>query len=101
VPRRQLLHYFGEQLDKDCGFCDNCRHPKERFEGEEAVGLALRAVVQTEARFNLTHIGQVLLGLSNPHIESYAHNALPVYGQGKEAGRRAILALSAAAVFAQ
>jgi ATP-dependent DNA helicase RecQ len=43
-------------------------------------------VVQTEARFNLTHIGQVLLGLNNPHIESYAHNALPVYGQGKELG---------------
>jgi ATP-dependent DNA helicase RecQ len=84
--RRQLLHYFGETLEEDCGFCDNCRHPKERFEGREAVGLALRAVVQTEARFNLTHIGQVLLGLSNPHIESYAHNALPVYGQGKELG---------------
>ena len=84
--RRQLLHYFGEQLDKDCGFCDNCKHPKERFEGEAAVGLALRAVVQTEARFNLNHIGQVLLGLSNPHIESYAHSALPVYGQGKELG---------------
>ncbi|GAB3859203.1 DNA helicase RecQ [Hymenobacter terrigena] len=84
--RRQLLHYFGEQLDKDCGFCDNCKHPKERFEGEAAVGLALRAVVQTEARFNLNHIGQVLLGLNNPHIESYAHNALPVYGQGKELG---------------
>ena len=43
-------------------------------------------MVQTEARFNLDHIGQVLLGLSNPHIESYSHNALPVYGQGKALG---------------
>jgi ATP-dependent DNA helicase RecQ len=84
--RRQLLHYFGENLDTDCGFCDNCKHPKERFEGEEAVGLALRAVVQTEARFNLDHIGQVLMGLTNPHIESYGHNGLPVYAQGKELG---------------
>ena len=84
--RRQLLHYFGEIMDTDCGFCDNCRHPKERFEGEEAVGLALRAVVQTEARFGLDHIGQVLLGLNNPHIDSYDHNALPVYGQGKALG---------------
>jgi ATP-dependent DNA helicase RecQ len=81
--RRQLLHYFGESLDKDCGFCDNCRHPKEKFEGREHVGLALRAVVQTEARFGLDHVAQVLLGLSNPHIESYGHNGLPVYGQGK------------------
>ena len=84
--RRQLLHYFGEQMHTDCGFCDNCRHPKERFEGEAAVGLALRAAVQTECRFNFEHVTQVLLGLNNPHIESYAHNALPVYGQGKELG---------------
>ncbi len=84
--RRQLLHYFGEVMDQDCGFCDNCRHPKERFEGEAAVGLALRAVVQTENRFNLNHVGQVLLGLSNPHIESYGHNALPVYGAGVALG---------------
>ncbi|GAA4499793.1 DNA helicase RecQ [Hymenobacter ginsengisoli] len=81
--RRQLLHYFGESLDQDCGFCDNCRHPKEKFEGREYVGLALRAVVQTEARFGLDHVAQVLLGLSNPHIESYGHTGLPVYGQGK------------------
>jgi ATP-dependent DNA helicase RecQ len=81
--RRQLLHYFGEHLDQDCGFCDNCRHPKERYDGTEHVGLALRAVVQTEARFGLEHVAQVLLGLSNPHIESYGHTGLPVYGQGK------------------
>jgi ATP-dependent DNA helicase RecQ len=81
--RRQLLHYFGEQLDTDCGFCDNCRHPKEKFEGVEHVSLALRAVVQTEARFGLDHIAQVLLGLRNPHIDSYGHDGLPVYGQGK------------------
>jgi ATP-dependent DNA helicase RecQ len=81
--RRQLLHYFGERLDQDCGFCDNCRHPKEKFDGTEHVGLALRAVVQTEARFGLDHVAQVLLGLRNPHIDSYGHDGLPVYGQGK------------------
>ncbi|HWZ22623.1 MAG TPA: ATP-dependent DNA helicase RecQ, partial [Cytophagaceae bacterium] len=30
--RKQLLFYFGEHLEKDCGFCDNCMHPKEKFE---------------------------------------------------------------------
>jgi ATP-dependent DNA helicase RecQ len=60
------------------------RQLKEKFEGSAHVGLALRAVVQTEARFGLDHVAQVLLGLSNPHIESYGHTGLPVYGQGKE-----------------
>ncbi|MCW3118586.1 MAG: ATP-dependent helicase RecQ, partial [Chitinophagaceae bacterium] len=35
--RRQLLHYFGEFVHKDCGFCDNCVKPKEKFEGQDFV----------------------------------------------------------------
>ena len=82
--RRQLLHYFGEVYDKDCGFCDNCRHPKERFEAKNEMLLALQAVVQTNERFGLEHIGTVLMGMKNAHVESYGHNKLPVYGQGKD-----------------
>ncbi|SHI64921.1 ATP-dependent DNA helicase RecQ [Hymenobacter daecheongensis DSM 21074] len=81
--RKQLLHYFGEHFEKDCGFCDNCKHPKERFEGKDEVHMALKAVVQTEERFGLDHIGTVLMGMNNAHVESYGHNALPVYGLGK------------------
>jgi ATP-dependent DNA helicase RecQ len=82
--RKQLLHYFGEHFEKDCGFCDNCKHPKERFEAKNEVVLALKAVVQTDERFGLDHIGTVLMGMNNPHVESYGHDKLPVYGQGKE-----------------
>ncbi|TGE13791.1 DNA helicase RecQ [Hymenobacter elongatus] len=81
--RKQLLHYFGEHFEKDCGFCDNCRHPKERFEAKDEMLMALKAVVQTEERFGIDHIGTVLMGMNNAHVESYGHNALPVYGQGK------------------
>ncbi|RYU76430.1 DNA helicase RecQ [Hymenobacter persicinus] len=82
--RKQLLHYFGEHFEKDCGFCDNCKHPKERFEGRDEVLMSLKAVVQTEERFGLDHIGTVLMGMNNAHVESYGHNALPVYGLGKD-----------------
>ncbi|MBO0360957.1 DNA helicase RecQ [Hymenobacter sp. BT186] len=82
--RKQLLHYFGEHFEKDCGFCDNCKHPKEKFEAKEEVLLALKAVVQTEQRFGLDHIGTVLMGMNNAHVESYGHNGLPIYGQGKD-----------------
>ncbi|UOQ65494.1 DNA helicase RecQ [Hymenobacter volaticus] len=82
--RKQLLHYFGEHFEKDCGFCDNCKHPKERFEAQREVELALKAVVQTEQRFGLDHIGTVLMGMNNAHVESYGHNGLPIYGQGKD-----------------
>jgi len=82
--RRQLLHYFGEVFDKDCGFCDNCRHPKERFEAKDEMLMALQAVVQTNERFGLDHIGTVLMGMKNAHVASYGHDKLPTYGQGKD-----------------
>lgn len=82
--RKQLLHYFGEVFEKDCGFCDNCKHPKERFEAKNEVLMALKAVVQTDERFGLDHIGVVLMGMNNPHVESYGHDKLPVYGLGKD-----------------
>jgi ATP-dependent DNA helicase RecQ len=40
--------------------------------------------VQTEQRFGLDHIGTVLMGMNNAHVESYGHNGLPIYGQGKD-----------------
>jgi len=82
--RKQLLYYFGEHLDTDCGFCDNCMHPKEKFEGKEDVALALETVVQTEERFGISHIAAVLVGMENDYTRSYKHDQLKVFGKGKD-----------------
>ncbi|HSZ25853.1 MAG TPA: DNA helicase RecQ [Cytophagaceae bacterium] len=82
--RKQLLFYFGEHLEKDCGFCDNCMNPKEKFEGKEDVLLALEAVLQTEQRFGISHIACVLAGVENDYTRSYKHDQLKVFGKGKE-----------------
>ncbi|MFC6998530.1 DNA helicase RecQ [Rufibacter roseus] len=82
--RRQLLHYFGEQYDKDCGFCDNCVHPKEKFEAQEQLVLALKTVVQTNQRFAIDHLVNVLIGVKSQHVDSYSHHELEVFGAGKE-----------------
>ncbi|CAN5904562.1 DNA helicase RecQ [soil metagenome] len=86
--RRQLLHYFGEEYGKDCGFCDNCLHPKEKFEGEAEVLLVLKTVVQTDQRFGMDHIVAMVTGLSNQYVTSYGHDKLEVFGQGKEQDAR-------------
>src|SRR3954462_5360966 len=40
--RRMLLHYFGEKYNKDnCQNCDNCLHPKTRFEAQDDIALLL------------------------------------------------------------
>ncbi|MFN8436072.1 MAG: DNA helicase RecQ [Cytophagales bacterium] len=82
--RRLLLHYFGEHLDKDCGYCDNCMKPKIKFEGMEEVLLALKAVVLTENRFTVSHLVDVLRGEMNEYVESYKHDDLDIYGEGDE-----------------
>jgi len=80
--RRQLLFYFGEMLEKDCGYCDNCKGKKESFEAQEHLTLALKAVEQTDARFGITHLCSILCGIENEYSLSYKHTELEVYGKG-------------------
>src|SRR4051812_44144439 len=60
--RKFLLHYFGEEFDeKGCGGkCDNCRNPKQKFEGKEDISLALEAVQETKEKHKTKDIINVL-----------------------------------------
>ncbi|PWJ56967.1 ATP-dependent DNA helicase RecQ [Dyadobacter jejuensis] len=82
--RRQLLSYFGEYFENDCGFCDNCMKPTEKTKIQEEVVLILQAVEKTEQRFDAQHLADVLTGTDNQYIKSYEHNKLDVYGKGLE-----------------
>jgi ATP-dependent DNA helicase RecQ len=82
--KRQLLHYFGEFLSEDCGYCDNCLKPKEQYEGQQYVETALQAALQTGERFGINHLVAVIRGSENQYVMSYDHNQLAVYGKGKE-----------------
>ena len=83
--RRQLLHYFGEEYDRDnCQGCDNCVHPREQFEGKEFVSLALQSAQATGERFGLNHLVDVIRGSENQYVLSYDHNTLEVFGKGSE-----------------
>ncbi len=82
--RKQLLHYFGEEYKEDnCGMCDNCVHPRERFDGMEFALMVLQAVKQTNERFGLGHLVHVLRGVEDEYVKSYGHFDLPIYGKGK------------------
>ncbi|MBD2756256.1 DNA helicase RecQ [Spirosoma validum] len=82
--RRQLLGYFGEFLDKDCGFCDNCIKSTEKFKVQHEVVLALQTVLQTDQRFDVAHLADVLTATNNQYVTSYEHDRLAVYGKGRE-----------------
>ena len=81
---KQLMSYFGEVYEKDCGFCDNCKRPKEMFSAKDLIVLALRAIIESNQRFGMTHLINILRGSQSQHIKSYKHENLPVYAKGKE-----------------
>jgi ATP-dependent DNA helicase RecQ len=82
--RRQLLGYFGEFMEKDCGFCDNCLKSPEKFKAQHEVVLALQTVLQTDQRFDVAHLADVLTATGNQYVTSYEHDRLDVYGKGRE-----------------
>ncbi|MFB0945685.1 MAG: ATP-dependent DNA helicase RecQ [Spirosomataceae bacterium] len=83
--RRQLLSYFGEHMATDCGFCDNCVHPNRRYQIEQEAVLALNTVMETEERFSLSHIADLLTANpENAYIKSHQHDTLKAYGKGLE-----------------
>lgn len=81
--RRQLLSYFGEYMEKDCGFCDNCMKPTPRIKVQEEAVLILKAIQQTDQRFDGDHIADIITATDNIYVTSYEHNKLEMYGAGK------------------
>ncbi|WP_291725472.1 DNA helicase RecQ [Bernardetia sp.] len=81
--RRQLLHYFGENVEKDGGFNDNTDNPKPKFEANEHIEWVLKAVKETEERFTISHIADVLMGTETDYVKSYSHDKVSVFGKGK------------------
>ncbi len=82
--RRQLLSYFGEYLDEDCGFCDNCIKHTEKIKVQDEVVMALRSVMLTDERFDGDHIADLLTATENQYVRSYEHDKLEEYGKGLE-----------------
>ena len=83
--RRLLLNYFGEEYEvENCGACDNCLHPKARFDGREELSLVIELIGSLPEHFKLEHLAGILSGVPNAMIKSYQHDELPLYGAGKD-----------------
>jgi ATP-dependent DNA helicase RecQ len=84
--RRALLGYFGETLEKDCGNCDICLQPPERFDATEDARKALSCVYRVGQRFGINHVIDVLRGAKTQRIFDLQHEQLSTYGIGREQG---------------
>ncbi len=82
--RKFLLHYFGEEFEESrCnGMCDNCRHPKQRFEAKEDLELALGCVLEIKEKHKIKDVINVIMGTLTATAKTYKHNLLESWGKG-------------------
>ena len=83
--RKILLHYFGEEYTKDnCGNCDNCRHPKVKREGKEALLIVLRSILAMKEGFRQDYVVDFIKGRATDDIVSHHHDQLEEFGMGED-----------------
>jgi ATP-dependent DNA helicase RecQ len=82
--RRALLSYFGDQREHDCGNCDVCTDPPQRFDASKQARKALSCVFRVGERFGVRHVIEVLRGAKSQRISDLRHNELSTYGIGAD-----------------
>ncbi len=83
--RKILLSYFGEEWKQEnCGHCDNCKHPKEQVEAKDDAVKVLKLVKALDERFATDYVVNLLIGRLTPQNQMYRHNALDLFGAGKD-----------------
>ncbi len=80
-----LLHYFGEIYTKDnCGACDNCLNPREKFEGKDDIKLVLETVKALKEQYKVKMVADVISGKKSGDVKAIKLDKLDIFGRGKE-----------------
>ena len=84
--RKYLLHYFGEEFnDTKCdSMCDNCKHPKPKFEGKGFVLKLLKTMLACNESFKAKETVKILVGESNSLIKQHQSIIGDVFACGTE-----------------
>ena len=86
--RRILLNYFGESREYDCGHCDVCKNPPQRFDGSILVQKALSAIIRADQKISTHLLVDVLRGNYTQEITENGFDKLKTFGAGRDVPAR-------------
>ncbi len=86
--RKQLLEYFGETRNGECGNCDVCNTITEKEEATIDARKLLSAIARTNQGYGINHIIDIIWGADTEKIRSRNHNKLKTFGIGKDKSKK-------------
>lgn len=82
--RRILLNYFSEDSGEDCGNCDICKNPPQRFDGTVLAQKALSVVARLKENVGTNLAIDVLRGAQTGTIRQNGYDRVKTYGAGRD-----------------
>ncbi|MDA3809525.1 MAG: DNA helicase RecQ [Spirochaetaceae bacterium] len=82
--RKQILEYFNQEYNENCGACDICNGEAEQVDGTVDAQKILSAMKRTNEVFGIAHIIDIVKGADTEKIRKFGHHEIKTWGAGKE-----------------
>lgn len=82
--RRILLNYFNEPKGDDCGNCDVCLCPPQKFDGTVPTQKALSAIMRSEEKIGIGTTIEILRGILSSTVTRHNFQQMKTFGAGRD-----------------